>query len=220
MKVLLKHHLIIFTAESEEERSALAAWANIRDAHVFALTHQDEQTCLLKGLGPRAIACREPINVTSRAPDPQLRLISNLAHTPFHLDGQEYASVEAFWQGLKFPDAERRQEIAHLHGHEARHAGFAAQASETLEYRGQVVRVGTADHWQLMSRACWAKFNQHTEARHALLSTGDRPLTHRVRRDSRNVPGVIMAQIWMNVRRGLRKIPAHSGDGQEEVSGP
>jgi predicted NAD-dependent protein-ADP-ribosyltransferase YbiA (DUF1768 family) len=205
MKILLKHRLIVITAESEEERAAVAAWTSTRDAHVFALTHRDGQACLLKDLGPRAVVCREPINVTSGAADPQIRLLSNFAHTPFCLDSQAYGSVEAFWQGLKFPDVGRRREIAPLHGHEARRAGVTAEPSETIAYRGQVVRVGTSDHWQLMSRACWAKFTQHAEARSALLSTGDRPLMHKVRRDSRNIPGVIMAQIWMNIRRDLRK---------------
>jgi predicted NAD-dependent protein-ADP-ribosyltransferase YbiA (DUF1768 family) len=211
MKVLLKPHLIVITPETEEERATIAAWAGARDGHVFALAQQGGRTCLLKDLGPRADACREPINVTSRAPDPQIRLLSNLAHTPFALDGLEYASVEAFWQGLKFPDAERRRRIAPLHGREARRVGTAAEPSDTIEYGDQVVRVGTADHWRLMSRACWAKFSQHAEARNALLNTGDRPLVHRVRRDSRTIPGVIMAQIWIDVRRGLYKGPTHDG---------
>ena len=37
-------------------------------------------------------------------------------------------------------------------------------------------------------RACRAKFAQNREATDALLSTGDRPLTHVVRRDSRTIP--------------------------------
>lgn len=208
MKVLLKPHLIIITPETAEERATVAAWADAWDGHVFALAHQGGRACLLRDLGSRAEACREPINVTSRATDLHIRLISNLAHTPFVLDGQAYASVKAFWQGLKFPDAERRRQIAPLHGQEARRAGAAAEPSDAIVYRGQRVRAGTIDHWQLMSRACWAKFSQHTEAREALLSKGERPLVHRVRRDSRTIPGAIMAEIWMQVRRGLRQPPA------------
>ena len=36
---------------------------------------------------------------------------------------------------------------------------------------------------------------------------------HRTRRDSRNIPGVVMADIWMKVRRGLI-----NGIGMEEES--
>jgi hypothetical protein len=53
------------------------------------------------------------------------------------------------------------------------------------------------------------------EAREALLSTGDRPLTHRVRRDSTTIPGAIMAEFWMRIRRSLRKAEAE----QAEVRG-
>ena len=73
---------------------------------------------------------------------------------------------------------------------------------------GQEILVGTWAHWQLMERACRAKFAQNREATDALLSTGDRPLTHVVRRDSRTIPGVIMAAIWMRIRKDLRRSPS------------
>ncbi|HEV7240523.1 MAG TPA: NADAR family protein [Thermoanaerobaculia bacterium] len=203
MKVRLKLNLIVVTAESDEERETVVGWGREVDGHVFALKLQDAQTFRLTALGPRAEACREPINVTSRSTDPATQLISNFAHAPFELDGQHYGSVEAFWQGLKFPEEARRREIAPLHGEAARQAGFDAPESATVDYRGRTIRVGTADHWRLMSFACWAKFNQHEAARQALLGTGERPLMHKTRRDSRNIPGVVMADIWMKVRRGL-----------------
>ena len=39
----------------------------------------------------------------------------------------------------------------------------------------------------------------------ALVGTGDRPLMHKTRRDSRTIPGVVMADIWMRIRRTLAK---------------
>lgn len=203
MKVRLKPNLIIVTAETGEERESLGSWTTLVDGHVFAMKLQDSQTFRLTDLGPRPEACREPINITSRSPDPIIQLISNFAHTPFEFDGLHFGSVEAFWQGLKFVNQSRREEIAPLHGQMARQAGFDAQESMTIEYRGRQVRVGTSDHWQLMARACWAKFSQHAASREALLSTGERPLMHKTRKDSRNIPGVVMADIWMKVRRGL-----------------
>jgi predicted NAD-dependent protein-ADP-ribosyltransferase YbiA (DUF1768 family) len=55
-----------------------------------------------------------------------------------------------------------------------------------------------------MRRACRAKFAQNEHAREALLATGERPLVHQVPRDSRTIPGVIMAEIWMALRSELR----------------
>lgn len=203
MKVRLKDNLLVVTAESADESVSVAAWAAARDGHVFALRQQNGQTFVLTDLGPRPHACREPVRIAYRSVDPSAQLISNLAHTPFDLDGHRYASVEAFWQGLKFAEPSRRDAIAPLHGHEARLAGVHAPEAESFEYRGRAVRIGTVDHWQLMAAACWAKFDQHDDARRALVATGERPLEHKPRRDSRNIPGVIMADIWMKIRRRL-----------------
>lgn len=56
-----------------------------------------------------------------------------------------------------------------------------------------------------MAKACRAKFTQHEAARQALLGTGERPLIHRLPRgrDSRTIPGLIMADIWMKLRTRL-----------------
>ncbi len=203
MIVRLKSNLLVVTAESEDERESLVCWSGDLDGNAFLLKLQDKQTFCLISLGLEAELRSEPINVTSRSPDPVCR-ISNFAHTPFQLDGKRYASVESFWQGLKYPDEKRRKEIAPLYGKEAMHAGADAPPSDSFEYQSQTIRVGTCDHWRLMNMACLAKFCQHEGAAEALLGTGDRPLTHRTRKDSRTIPGVIMAEIWMRIRYRLR----------------
>lgn len=208
MKVRLKRRLLVVTAETDDERRVIGEWGAQADGEVFALFRQDERTVRLTGLGPRAEACREPIQITSRAKDPAIQLVSNFAHTPFLLDGRQYASVEGFWQGLKFEDPARRVAIAALHGHEARQVRVEAPRIGTVVYGGRTIAAGTADHWDLMLMACRAKFEQHDGARRALLGTGERPLVHRTRRDSRTIPGTIMADIWMRVRNELRAAAA------------
>jgi predicted NAD-dependent protein-ADP-ribosyltransferase YbiA (DUF1768 family) len=203
MIVRFKESLLIVTAENEEERGSLVAWSEKLDGYVLRLTLQDSQTFRLTAIGPEEKACREPINVTSRSTDPAIQLISNFSHTPFELNGQRYGSVEAFWQGLKYPDEAKRQEIAPLYGKNALLAGAQADHSNTFQYAGKTIRVGTADHWHLMSIACRAKFTQCETARNALLATGNRPLMHRTRKDCRTIPGVIMADIWMKIRYRL-----------------
>jgi predicted NAD-dependent protein-ADP-ribosyltransferase YbiA (DUF1768 family) len=203
MKVRLKDGLVILSAESDDERASIGEWIEPVEGHVFFLVRQDGQTFRLASLGRREDACREPINVTSRSADLAIQLISNFAHTPFAFDGREYASVEGFWQSLKYADEASRLAVAGLHGHEARMARTGAPEAATIAYGGREIRVGTWDHWQVMLGACRAKFSQHAAARQALLSTGDRPLMHRTRKDSRTIPGVVMADIWMRVRREL-----------------
>lgn len=168
--------------------------------HVFVLCQTPGIGLALRDLGPKELACREPFQVLSTSPHPAAQLISNFAHTPFELDGRHYESVEGFWQGLKFDDEAERRRLAGLHGREAMKAGRARGYGATVTYEGELFRVGTWEHWRLMYWACRMKFRQHAAAQEALLSTGERPLTHRTRSDSKTIPGVVMADIWMRIR--------------------
>jgi predicted NAD-dependent protein-ADP-ribosyltransferase YbiA (DUF1768 family) len=177
---------------------------------VLRVRSSDSPSLELHDLGERTDACRETINVVSDSPDQVARLISNFAATPFKLDGHRYQSVESFWQGLKFSSEEDRLRMAQLDGPHARAEGEQQGYGATINYRGEEIPVGTAAHWRLMEKACRAKFDQNPEARTALLATGERPLIHVVRRDSKTVPGVIMAQIWMRIRKRLRTAGAEN----------
>jgi predicted NAD-dependent protein-ADP-ribosyltransferase YbiA (DUF1768 family) len=205
MKALLKKGVIVLVPESDDAPEAFAAWREANTEHVFALHAQAGGGTILHDLGPREDACREPLNISSRSSDWRAKLISNFAPTPFELDGREYASVEGFWQGLKFRAASDRRRIAELYAGAAKRAGEEAVPAETFEYEGERIYPGTHAHWKLMERACRAKFTQNDEARAALLATGDRPLAHVMRRDSTTIPGAIMAQIWMRIRDRLRR---------------
>ena len=60
-----------------------------------------------------------------------------------------------------------------------------------------------------MLRACWAKFTQSEPHRRALLATLPHRIEHRTKPDSRAIPGVVMADIWMRIRAAL----AAAGEG-------
>jgi predicted NAD-dependent protein-ADP-ribosyltransferase YbiA (DUF1768 family) len=204
MRVLLKEKVMVVIPQSTDEDLDVENWKPGHGDHVFCLRVSQDRSLELHDLGERVEACREPINVVSTSPDPIARLISNLASTPFQFDDQHYQSVESFWQGLKFPSDGDRRHVAQLEGARARSEGEAQGYGPTVSYGGKEVVVGTWAHWQLMEQACRAKFQQNKEAQVALLATGGRPLMHKVRRDSRAIPGVIMAEIWMRIRKGLR----------------
>lgn len=200
MKTVLKQDLLILVPETEEEEVELQVWKEEHAGHVLLLRSDAGQGLALRNLGPQDDVCRAPINITSRVTNPQLQLIGNFAETPFMLDGQYYRSVEAFWQGLKFETAAERRAIAQMDAREAKGRGDAQGYGPQITYADCPLIPGTWDHWQLMDRACAAKFEQHLEAREALVSTAPRPLAHRTRRDSKTIPGVIMADIWMKLR--------------------
>lgn len=210
MIVVLKSAVLVLVPETADETAALGEWKAGRDGHVLGLLQNDGAGATLRILGPREEVCREPINVTSRNPDPQVRLIGNLAATAFELDGERYASVEGFWQSLKSDSDADRRRVAALSGSEAKRAGSAVEYGATVTHRGEAIPVGTWAHWQLMAKACAAKFAQDFEARSALLATGTRPLVHKVRKDSRTIPGAIMAEIWMRIRARYAKAGAET----------
>jgi predicted NAD-dependent protein-ADP-ribosyltransferase YbiA (DUF1768 family) len=205
IRVLLKDNVLVLVPETAAENAEIAAWKSSRGDHVFCLRSSEGSNVEFRQLGPRLEVCREPLNVVSNSVDPIARIISNFAATPFELDSRRYRSVESFWQGLKFSDENDRRRLADLDGPQARSEGDKHGYGATVNYGGEDIVVGTSAHWRLMERACCAKFEQNAEARAALLSTGERPLQHVVRRDSTTIPGVIMAQIWMRIRKHLRK---------------
>jgi predicted NAD-dependent protein-ADP-ribosyltransferase YbiA (DUF1768 family) len=209
MRVMFKSGILAFSTETEEESAQFAAWREMAHGHVFYFDGRSAKGGALHDLGPREEACREPINIVYGIEERWLP-ISNLAQTHFTLNGQTYASIEGFWQGLKYLSEEERKRVAALSGPEAKRAAPKGPPSETFSYGGRTYASGGADHHALMLQACRAKFSQHLPARQALLSTGERPLVHRVRRDSKTIPGVVMADIWTRIRSGLRNREAET----------
>lgn len=191
----------LMTIDGGELPAAMIEWLVAHQGDVLKAFVRDARLHV-RAIGTDAEVRRRPINITSLA-KPPLALISNLAHTPFELDGLDYASVEGFWQGLKFGEEADRIRITAMHGLAAKEAGRGAPRGAVIRYGGEPIRTGTWEHWRLMERACRAKFAQHEAARAALLGTGGLLLTHRIGRDSKTIPGVIMAAIWMRIRDRL-----------------
>lgn len=205
MRVIIKTGRLIVVAETDDERVELAAFESAARGHVFRLDMGGDGGLSLSDLGAEDAACREPINVTSLSADPRIAILGNFAPTPFTLDGRKYESIESFWQGLKFEADSERARIAALDGRRAKTEGSAVPQPASFEYEGETITAGTWRHWALMERANRAKFTQNGYAAEALLATGNRPLVHIVRPDSKTIPGVIMAQIWMRIRTALSK---------------
>ena len=177
MKILLRADRLVLIPESDEDRAALSSWCDGHENFAFAMEPNSGTGVSLIALGLRPEACREPINVTSTSPEP-IRLIGNFAPTPFMLDGARYACVEAFWQSLRFQPPERAL-IAALDGAEAKRAGAAKPYGAHVSYGDRSVPVGAYEHWQLMRRACRAKFEPNADTRAALLATGAPSRPHR-----------------------------------------
>ncbi len=203
MKISFRNNVVGLSAETQEEQDICALLQPI-DGHVFQLHASSNRGIAFSAIGPSDDARRTPLNIV-RSVAPPFALISNLAHTPFVLDGVSYHSIEGFWQGLKSNDPKERRVFAMLSGAEAKGRGTSISQPPDFDYGGMRIATGSPEHWTLMRNACLAKFEQHKGARRALLATGERWLTHIVRKDSRTIPGVVMADIWMRIRDQLRE---------------
>jgi len=126
----------------------------------------------------------------------ELGLLSNFAATPFTFKGKRYASLEGFWQMMKYPETQddsrarapelkwayTRDQVARMTAFEAKHAGDLASENMTrsgitwvtfegkrMEYRPKK----PGEHYRLIVAATHEKVQQNPEVRKVLLATGD-----------------------------------------------
>lgn len=151
------------------------------------------------------------VNVASNSPNPTEALLSNLAHTPFVLDWKQYASVEAFWQWLKYSREEDRARIADMHGITSKKIGNEGDnQGGTFEYLWKVYTAGSSEHQKLMYRAIQAKLEQNPDVLKLLLATGNVTIIHEPKKkdgtpypDSDTIPAVVFSRFLMRLRSEL-----------------
>ena len=148
----------------------------------------------------------KPLNVASGAGEPVGKLLSNFAARPFVLDGRRYTSVEAFYQGLKWPDDANRVKAAALSGKTAKYAARGAPRSEKFEYESRTYCFGSEEHHQLIKRAIRVSLEQNPMILQQFLATHPRPIVHQTGRPENpnsNFPGPAFTRILMDLRLEL-----------------
>jgi peptidoglycan/xylan/chitin deacetylase (PgdA/CDA1 family) len=156
----------------------------------------------------------------------ELGLLSNFAATPFTFSGERYASVEGFWQMMKYPDNDAdpratfpgnswkftRREVAQMTAFDAKAAGDAASKNmsrmgiDWVTFAGERFPYRPAEpgrRHELIVDAMRAKLEQNLEVRRVLLATGDlvlKPDHHQ----KENPPAAWRYyEIWMQLRSEL-----------------
>jgi len=126
----------------------------------------------------------------------ELGLLSNFAATPFTFHGKRYASLEGFWQMMKYPEGaddpraifpglrweHTREQVGLMIGFEAKKAGTLADQNmkkmaitwvtfegKQMEYKPPV----PGEHYRLIVEATREKVRQNPEVKKVLLATGD-----------------------------------------------
>jgi predicted NAD-dependent protein-ADP-ribosyltransferase YbiA (DUF1768 family) len=125
----------------------------------------------------------------------ELGLLSNFAATPFAFRGKRYASLEGFWQMMKYPESDddprakfsglrwtyTREQVAQMTAFEAKRAGDLGSENmkrmgvtlvtfegKQMEYRPTV----PGEHYRLIVAATREKVRQNPEVKRILLATG------------------------------------------------
>jgi hypothetical protein len=153
----------------------------------------------------------------------ELGLLSNFAATPFDFHGKRYASLEGFWQMMKYPegpDDERarfpglewkytRDDVAQLTAFDAKKAGDLASANMkkmgidwvTFEGKRMPYRPSEpGEHYRLIVEATREKVRQNPDVKRVLLATGDLVL----KPDHHQPPDAIAAWRYYEILTGIR----------------
>lgn len=136
-KIQDKDTLVLISQSEEEAKTIL----EIPEGLVFATKASSNGSYLLfrcKGLVDDYVL--KPINISYVSENSKLSLLSNLAHTPFSLQGRNYESVEGFWQSIKYRDAKVRDKISKLYGFEAKSYGKKIKYKYII-YHGEKIRM-------------------------------------------------------------------------------
>lgn len=153
----------------------------------------------------------------------ELGILSNFAATPFEFRGETYASIEGFWQMMKYPENANdiRNTIAYpfTRGQVAQMVAFAAkdagsQAEKLMEQLGidwvtfenvsmTYCSLEKGLHYQLIKLAMMEKLKQNPEVKRILKATGTLILRPDHHSEGCQAPEWKYYELWMEIRSEL-----------------
>jgi predicted NAD-dependent protein-ADP-ribosyltransferase YbiA (DUF1768 family) len=160
----------------------------------------------------------------------ELGLLSNFAATPFTFRRRRYASVEGFWQAMKYPDGRgdpraivegvswpfTRREVGRMAAFEAKRAGTIGTKNmhrlgiDWVSFEGRRFAYKPAEpgeHHELIVAALRAKLEQNPEVAAVLAATGDLVLRPDHKFRGRTPKAWRYYEIWMELRNELTEQP-------------
>jgi predicted NAD-dependent protein-ADP-ribosyltransferase YbiA (DUF1768 family) len=157
----------------------------------------------------------------------ELGILSNFAPTPFVYHGVRYASLEGFWQMMKYPEGPAdpratspavhwrytRQQVAQMASFEAKHAGDLGEANMATLGIDYVTFDGArmpykshthGEHYRLIVEAMREKLLQNRQVQQTLLATGSLILRPDHHQDPSDPDEWRYYSIWMQFRSALQ----------------
>lgn len=150
----------------------------------------------------------EEYNIASNSINEVEAWLSNLSNDSFDLDWVIYASIEAFWQSLKFEKwSEKWNECIKLSWPESKIFGNKVENKNDFVYNWVKYLVWSKDHQDLMKYALKEQLKQNPNKLSLLLSTWNINLIHRPKKadgsyypDSSTIPWENFSKFLMELR--------------------
>ena len=150
----------------------------------------------------------------------ELGILSNFAATAFVLDEVNYASVEGFWQMMKFPEDNEdprsalaypysREQVSAMTAFTAKDAGKIGEMKmkelgiDWVTYQGTRMTycsIEKGQHFELIKKAMIEKVNQNPEVKRILMMTGDLILRPDHHAEGCQAPEWKYYELWMEIR--------------------
>lgn len=172
---------------------------------------------------PQSVSCKDKKVILSKRNE--LGIFSNFAATPFVLDSRKYASVEGFWQMMKYPENLKdqsdprndpkvvwpytREQVAKMAASQAKDAGKIANSNlkklniSWITYEGQRIDYKGKDqslHYKIIYKALKAKMDQNPEVKKILLKTKGLELLPDHKVEDNPPPAYRYYDIWESLR--------------------
>ena len=157
---------------------------------------------------------KEIINIRSDSDDWRGAILSNLALTPFSINGYNFKSVESALQGIKFFDRSKREEVFRLDGLSALKSGRPITKSITEDalvyvyWDNQVIKYNSIEHRLLIAMFIAEKVWQNKKVQEALLATDGAFVYHNVGSENPNtsLPEKFYIEILLTQRKLLKRL--------------
>jgi len=164
----------------------------------------------------------QEFNIASNSENEIEAWLSNLSYNPFNFNWVEYASIESFWQSLKFEEWTKDwQECIKLFWKEAKIYWNKVNPKNRFIYNWVEYIVWSEEHQNLMKEALREQLKQNKNKLDLLLSTWSINLIHRPKKadwsfypDSVTISWEIFSRFLMELREEFRE----SKDWLQEVS--
>lgn len=154
----------------------------------------------------------------------ELGILSNFAATPFIYRNENYASIEGFWQMMKYPEGPRdpraskaypftRAQVAAMTAFEAKDAGSIGSkfmkelGINWVTFQGKKIQycsVERGEHYRLIKEAMREKLLQNSEVKRILLATGNLILKPDHHNEGCQAPEWKYYELWMELRAELQ----------------